>query len=394
MEIRLISPEDGQTAMDIGCQAFQHGARRTYTPHPKEQDPSIYGTTHTDTFGVYDEDGMQAMVRVHHYKAHLANQEPVAMGGIAGVSCLPAKRGRNYIGTCLKYVLERMKENGQTHSSLYPFAQQFYRNYGWQWIGEKRTYIVPSSILQPDPHTEQVRAARPADREAIIACYTQYAQKYRGMLARNTKDWDTLLNPTESHHTYIYVYAPNNTIEGYIMYNGGGSTTHLREFICQNITAQKALLGLLRRMNMQIDTYRWNAPANDMLWWALQHNETKTEANPLIMWRLVDIAGAFARWRAEETINGTAVLRVHDSEAPWNNGIWRLEAEKGILSLEPARAEPDIELDIQALTQAFMGSPGAVAVRSAENIRVHSETAFAFFTSALNGPPAYISDSF
>jgi len=128
LEIRLITDEEMERAFYLGSQAFRHGERDDNRAQNWRNDPN---RTPMSSYGVYDEGGMQAKVVVIHYRQHFGPHTVIPMGGIAGVVCLPASRGKGYAGTCLKYALERMRDEGEVISALFPFAWEFYRNLGW-----------------------------------------------------------------------------------------------------------------------------------------------------------------------------------------------------------------------------------------------------------------------
>ena len=55
---------------------------------------------------------MQARVSIIHYAVHLGADVIVPMGGIGGVSCLPASRGKGYVGRLLDASLAKYARAG------------------------------------------------------------------------------------------------------------------------------------------------------------------------------------------------------------------------------------------------------------------------------------------
>ena len=51
-----------------------------------------------------------------------------------------------------------MREAGQFTSGLYPFAYAFYHRHGWDWVGEKRKYTVPTAEIKASPEGKYVRS--------------------------------------------------------------------------------------------------------------------------------------------------------------------------------------------------------------------------------------------
>src|SRR6185436_578247 len=91
VEIRLVSKEEIPQAEVVWAQAFRGGDRNV---------PEWVDMTHGGTFvcGVWDENGLQAVVVVNDYRVHLGTEVVTPMGGIGGVACLPAVRGKGYAG--------------------------------------------------------------------------------------------------------------------------------------------------------------------------------------------------------------------------------------------------------------------------------------------------------
>jgi predicted acetyltransferase len=389
MEIREVGPEGVSEALYIGRQAFMHGER---TGEGWFNDPN---RPETLMLGVYDEDGMQAGMGIHAFRVHLGPDVVVPMGGIGGVACLPASRGKGYTGACLKVALERMREAGQVISSLYPFSWAFYRRYGWEWVGLNRNYTVPSRILTPHVETERIRAAKAKDRPAIEACYARFAGHYRGMLARDEKKWNTVLSDSDNHHTFAYLYAPEGETEGYMVIRGGSrERVAIHDFIALTPRARMAFLGLLRRQEMQTEKFSWHAPGDDSLYHQLCHNDVETRLAPMTQGRVVDVAGALAAWRPQQQARGRVDLAVADECAPWNTGTWRIEYEGGRVDVGRTDAEPQISMDIQALSQCYYGTPTVDEVRAADRMSVHDEGGYAALRALFDGPPMWTYDGF
>lgn len=387
IELRAIGLEDMQRAWDIGAQAFSRGERREYSADRFNTD--------FDAYGVYDEDGLQAQVGVHRYKVFMGNGPVVEMAGVGGVSCLPAKRGRGYIGRCVVYSLEQMQDRGQSISMLFPFSQAFYRKYGWEVGGPRRRYEVPASILHVVKETNIVRAAGAEDAAAIQACYEAFATRYRGMICRNEHEWKAILDHGSSHYTYTYLYAPKNVVEGYLTYSKGSyEDTYIREFIALNSTAQRALLGLLHRVDMQVEKFRWHAPSDDALWWNTGHNDVTTTIEPICMVRVVDVQAALQLWRTPSALRAGVCVEVVDPHAPWNQGVWEVECEGGSVTVKRGYEIPQLTLDIQALSQAFCGGESLAAIRAARGIEVRDEAGFNALQQMLAGPPMWMNDGF
>ncbi len=389
MEIREVGPEDYERTVYLGRQAFAHGRRggKSFLDDPNHPPMTI--------LGAYDEAGLQARVSILHYQVHLGEQVIVPMGGIGGVSCLPASRGKGYVGALLDATLLRMRAEGQVISSLFPFSWEFYRRYGWEWVGTTREYSVPTRILKASAETEKVRAATPADRAKIEACYTQFAQQYRGMLVRDEKMWNDILKDEDEHFRYTYLYENEGVTEGYLSLHGGtDDATYIEEFVALTPRARQGMLGLLRRHDMQTEKFTWRAPGDDGLYHTLCHNDLETKMFPTTQGRIVDVAGAFTALRPERYKNPPFTMAVTDEHAPWNAGVWEVEVTDGNVMARKTDAEPQMSLSIQALSQAYYGTPDIAEIDNDEHFLIHDWTGYFGLCQLLDGPPMWTYDGF
>jgi predicted acetyltransferase len=295
----------------------------------------------------------------------------------------------------LKHVLEQMRDAGQVISLLEPFSWDYYRRFGWEWIGARRRYAVPARILKPDPETERVRAATAQDRSQIVDAYTRFAERYRGMVVRTDKHWARILDDSKKEFTYTYLYEREGQVEGYLTYRGGkGEETGLREFISLTPRAQRALLGLLRRHEMQVTKFTWSAPPDDGLWSRDYHWDIETKVRPQLMGRVVDVPAALCAWKPAPSAQGRLTLGVQDDCAPWNTATWQIDFADGQVEVRPNSAAPQVSLDIQALSQAYFGTPTVAELRAWERLQVHDEAGYQAFTDLLAGTPMWINDGF
>ncbi len=388
MQIRALKDEDLKDIQYLLSQAFSFGTRSL-------GDWGKIDEQRSTSFGIFDEAGLQAGLEINHYKIYMGSDLVIKMGGIGGVACLPASRGKGYAGEALKHALKLMKEYGEYTSFLFPFSWEFYQKYGWEWTGLQRTYSVPTKVLKSTPETDYVRAGIEIDRKNIEGVYEQYSKSYRGMMVREERMWDDILNHEEKTHTFNYVYVRDGIIEGYIILRGGKKEeTRIREFITLTSRAQQGLLGLMRRHEMQIDKFVWAVPEEDALWSQIYHWDIETKLEPAASARVVDVVGALTAWKPVSPFHGQFVMAVQDKYAPWNEASWKVEIEDSGVKVSQTNDSVDLSLDIQALSQLYFGSPNIIHLRHAGRVTVHNEAAFHFVQQFFDGPTMWINNHF
>jgi predicted acetyltransferase len=391
VEIRRLEQSELELALPMWSQAFDKGERSMDEWREMEQ---RFGDRNV-TYGLFDAAGLQATVLITDCKVSHGPDILIPLGGVSGVACLPAGRGKGYAGDAVRYVLERMKEAGQVTSALEPFSWRFYQNLGWDWTGVRRRYCVPSRVLRSDPETECVRAATPADRSRIVDLYTEFSGRYRGMLVRTASDWDHVLNDRKKEYAYSFLYEKDGRVEGYLVFYGWKEEeTRIREFLTLTPRAQRALLGLLRRHEMQVKKFAWNAPENDLLWNQLVDWDLESKLVPLQMARIVDLPAALSFLRPPAEHNSRVNVAIRDANAPWNDGVWRISVEARHVEVRRTQEPAQVEMDIRQAAQAFFGSPTLDDLRLSDRLTVHDEAGYACLQTLFAGPPMWINDSF
>ena len=392
MEIRKLVGEECSEADLVWIQAFQRGTRSGLAGINAYRERA---GDRFERFGLWDSGGLQATFEMVNSALHFGPETVIPTGYIASIACLPASRGRGYGGAGLAYLLKHMRDAGTVVSTLQPFDFDYYRRFGWEWVCANRFYTIPSRLLRPDPETQYVRAAMREDRSRIQGAYTRFAGGYRGMVARKDTHWNHLLEDTKEHITYTYLYEREGEVEGYLVYRGGNAEeTWLPEFITLTARAQRGLLGLLRRHEMQVRKFAWKAPEDDGFWSQYCHTEMETTLKTNLQGRVVDLVGALSAWKPAPSARGTLLLGIDDTTAPWNHATWKVTFDEGAVSVSATTAEAQIHMDIQAFTQAYFGVLTVPSLRKQDRLQVHAEPAYPALCALLAGPPMWMSGDF
>jgi predicted acetyltransferase len=393
-ELRALTPDDVMAHRRLMSHAFNRG--RVVQP-PAEGDPP---PKEHPRWGVFKGGELRAALTVEPYNVHWGEDATLALGGIAGVATWAEARGRGHVDALLREALRAMKDAGQVVSALYPFAWAFYRRYGWDWVGEKRRVKLPLRELKASPEGKRV-ASVPGGvqaRERLQGAYSEFAQGYRGVFTAESHQWDYILKDTDDRTTYVYMYEPTGE---YLLwrYERDGDKGIVREWTARTPEGHKALLSLLHYLGTQCASAQVSVPADSPLWSYVMHWDLETRASPVFMGRLVDLADAVAILPVPEGVkDGAMMLAVRDEHAPWNDGRWRVTSESGRARWEPVAGggggEAGVSLDIQALSQAFWGTPSLTALRAAGRVSVNDEDAFTLLAGLLPSAPVYTLDDF
>lgn len=383
----LAGKEEHQEADLLWLQCFERGCRSSLDVLPRWREGL---EDRILRFGLWDDLGMQATLQMYETPSQFGSEVVIPGTYISSIACAPVRRGRGYGVACLKHALEHTRDAGLLLSTLSPFEYGYYRRLGWEWVKVLRHYRVPSRTLNVVPETAKVRAARSQDRRGIQEAYRRFAVRYRGMAVRDEVEWDLRLEGSGSHVSYVYVYEGDEGIEGYLVLRGGGpDETHLPEFISLTPRAQRALLGLLRRLHTQTRMFTWDAPEDDGLWSQFLHRDMQTSVAAGLQGRVVDVAAALTALKPAPGLRGKLTICIEDTFAAWNDGAWRVEFEGRSVTVSRTTAEAEISMDIQAFTQAFFGVLPVASLRERQRLEVASEDAFQALRLLLDGPPMW-----
>jgi predicted acetyltransferase len=379
MELRPLTPDDRPAQETLMSEAFRNGRRSSPVAEdsPREAD----NKKQPPVLGIFDGSRLVASLTIEDL--HLFwGTEIVPLGGIAGVACAADQRGRGHVGRLLSESLRTMRDAGQFLSGLFPFSFAFYRRYGWDWVGEKRTYTIPTAEIKAYPEGRQVRGCEgPEALEVVRPVYETFARRYRSMTTRTDpvpSFWEQALKHGDNRTTYVQVYHNGETgeAEGYLTFRfpSDGDLGRVGEFVANTSAACRGLLSVLHYYGTQVRRVRLQGPADGALPLHVMHNDLETKVSPLFMGRIVDVAAAFSALRSRPDLCGKVVLSVTDEHADWNQQTLALTVEDGHISAAAVQDAPAVTLDIQTLSQAYWGQPSLDPLRISGRVSVTDET--------------------
>jgi predicted acetyltransferase len=388
LEIRRITAEDYEAHRHIASLAFARGKTPEFTPE-------VYDQPDRTRIGVYENGRLQATLGIVDFQ-YIFGESRRPCGGIAGVASDPAMRGRGFAGTLVKRSLELMREKGQYLSSLWPFDFRFYRAFGWEWTGETRRFTVPLDLVPSTRETDFVEGVYENAVEVVSPIYERFAEQYNGMVLRSRKRWEQHLAPVDGRRRAVYAYRREGEIEGYvtIRYGDKEEDLHADDLIALTRRACEGLLGVARRHAMTASKLHFAAPMNHIFPSILTHWDVETKLQPAAMGRVVDVQAALEAQRPSERLRGELVAAIADEHAPWNAGTWRITVEGGRVQVERSSREAGVSLDIQALTQAYWGTPSLLDLRRWDRVAVRDDSHFAVLSALLPPAPVWLHDDF
>ncbi len=316
--------------------------------------------------GAYHDGKLYAAIESYAFNTHFDGAE-CKMSGIGGVISdynAPIKGAIKQIYT---KAFEIMREKGQYISHLYPFEENYYRQYGYEVTCQSETWKVPAErlgifkngIVKPYDGTEKMK-------KDIVDIFNKFSKDKNLLATRNEKEWDKFFEDIKPYvtdnNTFVH-YNSDNVADAYMNYGVQAQADRPQNLVVNTLwfTDFCGLRGILSYFAIQksycdyiiitvpetIDI----APIVDSHGGWGMRNAIRTVHN-LGTTRVVDVEEVLkmAKYKGE----GKVCVKVYDDiYAPWNNDCYTVEFGKE--TKVTRGGNPDIEMKITSFTSAIMG---------------------------------------
>jgi len=372
--LRLLEAADQHQHARLMAHAFGKG--RVVAPPAEDAAPAASLAT---TWGLFEDSRLLASCIVNPYQICWPDPGPdpgdrlLSMGGIGGVATWADQRGRGHVDRLLRHCLGVMRDQGQVVSALYPFSFAFYARLGWDWTGDVRRVVLPlRSLKRAMPQgwrVEPVEGDTAAVRAVLEPLWQRHARRIRGAFPATHHNWESRLAHSGERTTYPYVARDETgAARGYLLWRyADGDQGEVREWVSPDARTDAALCTLLRDLGMQCPKATLETVDELPIKARCLDNEVEVAVRTEFQSRVVDIAGAVAALGRVPVADGTALLRIADPHAPWNDGDWTLAVQEGHATLaRGGNADaPDLAASIGAFTQIVYGNPDLATLERA-----------------------------
>jgi predicted acetyltransferase len=366
IDYRPLTDDDLEQAVVVESTAFYNRP----TPERLEQLRQFFPPEWT--VGAFVDGKMVADVRTVPM-ARRINGAATGFGCIGPVACLAAYRRQGHVGQLLRLALERMREQGLALSGLFTPHDALYARYGWERSEAKKLYYMrPSDIrmrVKGAPGT--VEAVTPDDWQRMEAIYRNYARTLNGPLHRVEpwwrhnvlQHWEETTARLEDSDAVVWKNADGED-EGYLSYHSRSMPRTdryapwevvVRDFVAVSSDAYLALWQHL--LTHDIATrLAVNMPTDDPFADLIEDpRKVELPRSEGPMMRVVDVERALGRRPYVGSRPVSFTMRVTDISAPWNEGVWRIEAGEGQVRAELKGGDADVELNAGTLAPLYTG---------------------------------------
>ncbi len=365
VQYRVLTRDDLEQAAYLEAVAFYNQA----TPERVEQMRRFFPPEWT--LGAFVEGRLVADVRTIPM-ARRINGGAMAFGAVGPVACLSGYRRQGHVGKLLRMSLERMRDQAQALSGLYTPHDALYQRFGWERAeGKKRYQFRPKDVtLRVKAGGGRLEQVAPEDWQRLDAVYRRYAEQRNGPFHRPSVWWrEAVLRHYDGdggrrdREAFAWQDASGDDA-GYVVYVSQPMAPEgrwqpqeiwVRDFVA---LAGDAYLGLWEHI-LTHDIARKvtaEAPLDDPFReLARDPWQIETTVAEGAMLRVVDVDRALATRPFAGDSEVCFTMRVRDDAAPWNDGVWRVEAAAGRLQAQRKDGEPDVELSANTLAPLFSG---------------------------------------
>ncbi len=297
------------------------------------------------------------------------------MGGIAAVAVQPEARKRGTANALMEDALQRMYEMGYPVSMLFPFRHDFYRKFGYAYVGNVIQYDFSPANLLNFPERLHVRACSKSDRSTLKKILQQEIQLDRSFTPiRNDNFWDLIVFPKFKD---AYIYDDGET-KGYIVFDlnkestgnsgvFGQSVMSIKEFVALDAAANKGLWAFVGSLADQINHVKFLAPPDypfhlymkeprELAFRRLffEYKTFSTVASGFML-RVVDVQRALSKLRHTLDVRTDFALRIDDGNLPQNTKTLNLHLHSGETIVEETKSPAKFQADIGVFSQIYSG---------------------------------------
>ena len=284
-----------------------------------------------------------------------------SMCGVAEVVTNPEARRKGYAKQLMILSYEKMKEQNQVFSTLYPFKESFYERLGYITFPQYRT-----AIFSPNSLEDLLKMNLEGDVERInikegFDIYLNFIKKIQKSVHGMGIKHDVEQARLKDESAFWLAIARNNDNEvvGIMTYKITGFWKELkaRHFYYENSLGKYLLLRWLAHHADQVREIHIPILPNEYpetwygdTFWGEKGKIISRTWVPSGMGRVVLVEGMSGL----HVGTGKISIKVEDEQCEWNNKIFKFESKDGILDVVKTD-EFDCELSIQGLSAIIYG---------------------------------------
>ncbi|MHA1672042.1 MAG: GNAT family N-acetyltransferase [Promethearchaeota archaeon] len=269
------------------------------------------------------------------------------MTGIGMVASSPETRCRGNVRKLMEDTIFENYKQGVAVSTLYPFKDSFYQQFGYinaaphVFLEVNPAWLTPWNTLPAGYTLERTTVAKAGD--IFQNLHTHTMKQFNGGTIRPPRRWREFIDGKDT--PAIIAYNANHRPEGFLTYGISGygfklfgetniGTFNRVGFFHSTLQGKHCLLHYLYLHSDQI--HRVLMPfyphESNMYAWMKGFTKVNIRQHLLSMVRIINVEKALSEISVGSP--GEITFSVSDEMAPWNTGQYRLSTSSGKLSIE------------------------------------------------------------
>ncbi|MFF2176665.1 enhanced intracellular survival protein Eis [Lysinibacillus sp. NPDC058147] len=288
------------------------------------------------------------------------------MGGITAVGTYPEYSGHGLMESLIIECLERMRNEGQCISYLFPYSIPYYRKRGWEIMSDIVEFQIKDTQLpRYGGLNGKIRRVDPK-HEDVVTIYAHYSKKTHGVMVRNSIAWNEKFQEDFWEEKFIdsdvnlqaaVYYDEDDMPQGYMFYRIMEENYYIDEIVYLQEEARKGLWNFVSAHSSMIYNVYGKTTGNEAVAFLLEDSEIIQKVSPYFMARIVDVKEFLLLY---PFVGNDFQLRlaVSDRTVAWNNGTFVITKQNGKVTVEKVsetQSENAIQLTVQTLATMLLG---------------------------------------
>ncbi|WP_435345641.1 GNAT family N-acetyltransferase [Haloarchaeobius sp. HRN-SO-5] len=374
VDYRPLTDDEAATFHEFVSYAFRPQAGPEGLEYDPEEDDSERNRLGARR-GVFDGDEPLAVCQHYWFETTLRG-ETVEMPGLSAVASPPEHRRGGNVRRMLAASLEEYRDRDAPICALWPFEYGFYRQYGWDTCNRwTRLSCSPETLSFAAEAADEAGERRTGDREDAAGRWRRLDADdwdrvdavYRAEFAatdlavhRDEDWWRYRRFEGWEDDPFVYGWFVGDELRAYIVYEvedgDDGRELQVWESGALDFEAYLRCLDFCHDHDSQVGSVTLHEDADPLLLDvadAPDDVEAELETGPMV--RVVDVVDALEAVPYPGVDEARVVLDVSDPMADWNDGRFELAVADGRATCGPTDADPDVTLDVAALSQLVVG---------------------------------------
>ncbi|WP_392565187.1 GNAT family N-acetyltransferase [Utexia brackfieldae] len=326
-----------------------------------------------DVIGWFNDDQLVSQLCIYPCKINI-HGKIFEMAGLTGVGTYPEYANMGLMHDLIRVALNKMRENQQWISYLYPYSVPFYRNKGWEIFSEHLVFSIKDTQIPKYKDVPGFVERLNIDDPDVITVYDNYALNNHGSMIRNQLSWDEYWRwENEEERTAAVYYDASGKPMGYILYWVAKDIFHIKDMLYLNQEARRGLWNFIYAHLSMVDKVKGNIYRNEPIAFLLEDSHIQESIEPYYMARIVDVEAFLKAYPFEELDSYKPFhFIVTDPVAEWNNGIFGVSwNEQGEVQISREAIGAPVELSIQTLSAMLMSFRRPAYFYKLERIKTH-----------------------